>query len=81
MLDVVGEEGLGLLITDTGVNDDIPTLLPVNGSGDAVLVTELQRVDHSEDLIEGSANLGGVGEGETDDLLGVDHEDSSDLKA
>lgn len=80
MLDVVGEEGLGLLITDTGVNDDISTFLPVDGSGDTVLVAELQRVDNSEDLIEGSANLGGVGEGKTDDLLGVDHKDSSDLK-
>jgi hypothetical protein len=39
---VLGEEGLGLLGTDRRVNDNVLTLLPVDGGGDAVLVTDLK---------------------------------------
>lgn len=35
------EERLGLLICNGGVDDDIVALLPVDGCGDLVLVTEL----------------------------------------
>ena len=37
------EEGLGFLIANGGVDDDIVALLPVDGGGDAVLVTDLKR--------------------------------------
>lgn len=36
------EEGLGLLVADGGVDNDIVALLPVHWGGDAVLVTELK---------------------------------------
>lgn len=39
---VLREEGLGLLVVDGGVDDDIVTILPVNGGSDAVLVTGLK---------------------------------------
>ena len=39
---VLREEGLGLLVVDRGVDDDIVSLLPVDGGGDAVLVTGLK---------------------------------------
>ena len=75
MLLELREERLRLVVRDTGVDDNVVTLLPVDGGGNAVLVAELERVDYSEDLVKGSANLGRVGDGEADDLLGVDHED------
>jgi len=39
---VVREQGGGLRGSDGGVDDDIVTLLPVDGGGDAVLVAELK---------------------------------------
>ena len=39
---VLGEESLGLLGGNTGVDDNVVTLLPVDGGGNAVLVTDLQ---------------------------------------
>ena len=36
------EEGLGLLVGDRGVDDDIVTLLPVDGGRDLVLITDLK---------------------------------------
>lgn len=39
-----------------------------------MLVTELERVDDSEELVDVSAGGGGVGEEETDDVVGVDCE-------
>ena len=39
---MVGEEGRGLVGGDGGVDDDVVTLLPVDGGGDAVLVAELE---------------------------------------
>jgi hypothetical protein len=36
------EQDLGLFGRDTRVNDDIISLLPVDGGGYAVLITELQ---------------------------------------
>jgi hypothetical protein len=53
---VVGEEGLGLLVVDAGVDDDVLALLPVDGRRNAVLVAELDRVDCAEDLVLGSDN-------------------------
>ena len=39
---VLREEGLGLLVADRGVDDDVVTLPPVDGRGDTVLVTNLE---------------------------------------
>lgn len=73
-----GEEGGSLLVGDGGVNDDLLAVLPVGGGGDAVLVTELERINDTEDLVKVTAGRGGVGEGKTDGLLGVDDEDGAD---
>jgi hypothetical protein len=72
------EQVLGLLVVHRGMDDDIVSLFPVDGSSDLVLVSELERVDHSEDLVEIAAGLSRVADCETDDLLGVDHKDGSD---
>lgn len=39
------EQFLGLFVVNSRVNDDIFSLLPVDGSGNFVLITELQGVD------------------------------------
>ena len=39
---VLREEGFGLIVADRRVDDDILTLLPVDGGGNAVLVTDLE---------------------------------------
>jgi hypothetical protein len=77
-LDTLGEDLLGFLSGDAGVDDNIITLLPVTGSGDAVLVTELERVNNAKDLIKVTASGGRVGQNETDALLGVNDEDRAD---
>lgn len=59
------------------MDDNIVALLPIDRGGDLVLVTELERIDHSDDLVKRTAGLGRVGDGEADDFLGVNHEDSS----
>lgn len=76
-LSVIGEQRLGLLVRDGRVNDNIVTLIPVDRGGDLVLVTKLERIDHSDDLVKRTAGLGRVGDGEADDFLGVDYEDGS----
>ena len=45
------EQGLGLLVGYSRVDNNIITLVPVSRSGNAVLVTELQRIDYSNNLI------------------------------
>lgn len=74
----LGEEGLGLLVLDRGVDNDVLTGDPVNGGGDAVLVAGLEGVDDAEDLGGVAAGGGGVGEDGADGLLGVDEVDGSD---
>jgi hypothetical protein len=74
----VGEQGLGLLILDTGVDNDIVTRDPVDRGGDAMLVTSLQRVDNTKNLSSVSASRGGVREDEADCLLRINDENGSD---
>lgn len=74
----VGEQGLGLLVLDAGVDNHIISGDPVDGSGDAVLVSGLERVDDTENLGGVAAGGGRVGEDEADGLLGVDDEHRAD---
>lgn len=91
-LDSVLEHLARVLGRNGGVNNDLPSGDPVDGRGDLVGVSELERVDHAEDLVElasggglrcwfsgtfdeGVEGTNGVGEDETDRLLGVDHVD------
>lgn len=57
------------------MHNDVVTWNPVDWGGDAVLVTSLERVDHTKNL--GGVAAGGcwVGEDQTDGLLWVDDED------
>lgn len=72
------EQLLGLLVADGGSDNDIVSGHPVDGGGDAVLVTSLERVDDAENLGGVAAGRGRVGEDGADLLLGVDEEDAAD---
>lgn len=61
------------------MHDDIVALLPVDRRGNTVLVSDLERVDYSDNLVEIPTGACRVGDCETDDLLWVNHEDSADL--
>jgi len=74
----VGEQSLGLLVLDTRVNNNIVTRDPVDRSGDAMLVTSLERVDDTKNLSGVSASRGGVREDEANCLLGINDENGSD---
>ena len=72
------EQGLGFLILDARVNNNIISRNPVDRGGDAVLVAGLEGVDDAEDLGGVATGGGGVGQDEADGLLGVDDEDGAD---
>ena len=72
-----GEEGGSLLVGDRGVNNDIVAVLPVGGGGDSVLVTNLERVHHAQDLVKVATGRGRVRQGQADGLLGVNDEDGA----
>jgi hypothetical protein len=72
------EQSLGLLVLDAGVDNNIISRNPVDGSGDAVLVAGLEGVDNSEDLGGVAASGCWVGEDEANGFLGVDDEDGTD---
>jgi hypothetical protein len=74
----LGEDLLGQVVVDRGVDNDVVTGHPVDGGGDSVLVTSLERVDDTEDLGGVAASGGGVGQDQTDGLLGVDDENGAD---
>ena len=74
----VGEELLGLLVLDAGGDDDVVARDPVNRGGDLVLVAGLERVEDTENLGRVAASRGGVGQDETDLLVGVNDKDGAD---
>jgi hypothetical protein len=85
------EQFLGLVILDRGVDDDIlfwlpintypkriRDYLPVNGGDEGVFVSQLKRVNDTEDFLRVTTGTGGVIDDCADDLLGIDEEDGSD---
>lgn len=74
----LGEQGLGLLVGDRWVDNDVVTRHPVDRGGDSVLVTGLQGVQHSQDLGSVSTSRSGVSQDQSDLLGGVDDEHRSD---
>lgn len=62
------------------MNDDVLALVPVDRGGDLVLVTKLEGIDHSNDLVKRTAGLSRIRDGEADDFLGVDDKDGSKSK-
>jgi hypothetical protein len=78
VLNDVVEKILRIRSGHRGVNYDIVALLPVNGSRHLVLIGELERVDDTNNLIKIATRSSRVGNSETDDLLGVNHEHCTD---
>jgi hypothetical protein len=74
----LGEQSLGLLVLDAGVDDNIIARNPVDWSGDTVLVAGLKGVDNTEDLGSITASRGRVREDEADGLLWVNDKDRAD---
>ena len=62
------------------MNDDVVAFLPVDRGGDLVLVTKLEGINHSDDLVKRTAGLSRIGDGEADDFLGVNDKDGSKSK-
>lgn len=59
---------------DRRMNDNIITLLPVTRSSDTVLITQLKRVNDTQDFIKVTTSRGRVRQDQTDGLLGVNDE-------
>jgi hypothetical protein len=70
----VGEELLGLGVVDAGSDNHIITRDPIDGGGDLVLIASLKGVDHSKHLGSVAASRGGIGQNQSNGLLGVDDE-------
>jgi len=75
---VLREQPLGLLALNTCVHDNIIAGLPIDRGGNSVFITQLDRINHSYNLIEISACDGGVVQFEPDLLGRVDDEDCTD---
>jgi hypothetical protein len=56
----IGEQSLRLVVLDRRVDNDVVARDPVDGCGDAVLVTGLQRVEDAQDLSRVAASGCGV---------------------
>lgn len=80
MLAVVGEQGLCFIVCDAGMNNDIVSLLPVDGCSYTVFVAELERINNTKNLVEIAPSGGRVSQGQTNNLLGIDDENSSDCE-
>ena len=65
-------------ISLTKQKNTISCCLPVDWSRDLVLVTSLERIDHTEDFGGVATSASWVGEHEADCLLRVDHEHAAD---
>lgn len=72
---VFREQSFRLLIVDTGVNDNIITLVPIDWGGDTILITQLDGIDNTDDFVKVASGNSGVRDGQADDLFGVDDED------
>lgn len=72
------EQLLGLRGLDAWVHNHIVTWHPVDWSGDLVLVTRLERIEHAQNLGSVAAGRSWVGEDQADGLLWVDDEDAAD---
>jgi hypothetical protein len=74
----IAELLLGILSGHGRRDDDIITRQPVDGSGNTLLVGELESVDDTEDLSGVTAGRGRVGDDEADLLVGVNDEYGTD---
>src|SRR5450755_812039 len=64
----------GVIVVDRGDDDDVLPLLPVHGSSDLELISQLQRIDHAQDLVEISPGAGRIVERQPHLLFRIDHE-------
>src|SRR5690554_551538 len=61
-------------VLQAGDDDDVVAMFPVHRCGNAVVVGELQRIDHPKNLVEVAPRAGRVREDHADLLGRVDHE-------
>jgi len=73
-----GEQLLGFLVVNGRVYDHVVSLAPVHGRRYLVLVAELQRVNHTKNLVKVPARGSGVGNRQANNFLRVDDEDGPD---
>ena len=71
------EQSFGLIVGHTRMDDHVVSLVPVDRRRHFVLVTNLQRINDSDDLVEITPGLSWVGNSQTDDFLRVDDKDGS----
>ena len=79
MLSKLGEELFRSVVVHSRVNDDVISRYPVYRRGDFVLVSELKRVDNTNNFIKVATSRSRVGNQKSDSFLRVDNEDCSDL--
>ena len=72
------EQGLGLLVLDARVDNNIITRDPVDRGGNSVLVAGLKGVDDTENLGGVAASRSRVRHDQSNGLLRVDDEDRAD---
>lgn len=53
------------------MNNDVISLFPVCRGGDLVLVSQLERVHDTQNLVKVSPARRGVGDDESNDILGI----------
>jgi len=75
------EQGLGLIVLDTRMDNHIVARDPVDWGGNTMLVACLKGVDNTENLGGVTAGRSRVGENETDSLLWVDDKDRADSES
>ena len=74
---VAREDLVGLLLGDRGHNNDVLSRLPVDGSGNAVLGSELQRDEHALDFIEITASRSRVSQSKLELAIRSNDEDTA----
>lgn len=74
---VTREDLVGLLLGDRGNDDDLLSGLPVDGRGDSVLGSELQRDEHALDFVKVATSRGRVSQSELELTVRADDEDAT----
>jgi len=75
---VFWEKCLRLIVADRRMDNHVFTLLPVDGRGHTVLVTNLERVNDTNNFVKVATGRCWISNQETDGLLGINNENCSD---
>jgi len=74
----IGKQGLRFIVAHRGVYNNIISFFPVNRGSNLMLITELERIDDPNNLVEVSTGRSGVSNRQADNLLRVNHKDRAD---